>query len=192
MRIVLIIIALQFFVTFRAGSQSGWLQQNSPTSNDLYSVFCIDNNVCFATGNNGIIIKTTDGGANWNTQNSGIPYPLYSIFFTDINTGFASGVLGILLRTTNGGVNWNGIATGTTSYLRSIHFPSSGSGSIGYIAAENGLVLKTVNSGLNWTSVNSGSSQQFSIYCIDASLCYTTGSNGIYLKLQMEESTGIK
>ncbi len=41
-----------------------WFLQSSPTSEDLFSALAVTNNIHFAVGNKGIVLKTTDGGGN--------------------------------------------------------------------------------------------------------------------------------
>ena len=57
-------------------------------------------------GDNGLILKTTDGGLNWNNQESGIASTLNSIYFIDENYGWIAGLYGKILHTTNGGVTF--------------------------------------------------------------------------------------
>ena len=81
-----------------------WLVQNSPTTNDLNSIYFIEF-MGWAVGTEGTIIKTTDGGNNWNIIYSGISTDLRDVFFIDVNNGWAVGDDGIIFRTTNGGNN---------------------------------------------------------------------------------------
>ena len=48
-----------------------WVPQVSGVLNHLTSIYCLDNNTCYAVGRNGTIIKTTDGGITWLPQVSG-------------------------------------------------------------------------------------------------------------------------
>lgn len=41
-----------------------WFLQSSPTSEDLFSASAFSNSIHFAVGNNGIVLKTIDGGGN--------------------------------------------------------------------------------------------------------------------------------
>lgn len=69
----------------------------------LSSLRCTDNNICYAVGNRGIILKTTDGGKYWNYQPSGTLQNLNKIFFTDTKSGYIVGDSGTILKTINGG-----------------------------------------------------------------------------------------
>jgi photosystem II stability/assembly factor-like uncharacterized protein len=55
-------------------------------------------------GQDGTIIRTTDGGATWIGQASRTSYPLIGVFFIDDDTGTAVGEGGAILRTINGGI----------------------------------------------------------------------------------------
>jgi len=72
----------------------------------LFSVSFTDVNNGTAIGENGTIIRTTNGGTNWTLQLSGTTNWLGSVYFTDSNNGIAVGENGTILRTTNGGVTF--------------------------------------------------------------------------------------
>lgn len=74
--------------------------------------FCGDSkNIC-AVGNNGRILRTTNGGENWIQQFSSTTNALYSVDFVNSFTGYASGLSGTLIKTgTGGGINVKKIGT---------------------------------------------------------------------------------
>jgi photosystem II stability/assembly factor-like uncharacterized protein len=80
-----------------------WSSTASGTTNTLYSINFADTYHGFASGANGTIIRTNDGGGMWYTQTSGTPNDLNGIFFTDINNGITVGLSGTILKTTDGG-----------------------------------------------------------------------------------------
>lgn len=85
-----------------------WVQQVSGTSETLNDVFAVTENLVFAVGNNGTILKTTDGGVNWVQKNSGVTFRLDKLQFVNENVGYIFGFedslyLGKLLMTLNGG-----------------------------------------------------------------------------------------
>ena len=69
----------------------------------LFGVSFTDANNGTAVGSDGLILRTTDGGANWTNQTSGTTSFLNDVSFTDTNNGTAVGENGTILRTTNGG-----------------------------------------------------------------------------------------
>ena len=137
-------------------SQSGWIQQNSGTNFDLYSIYFINSNTGYATGytsypNNmiSIIIRTTNGGLNWITLKQDSLKFLSSIFFIDENTGYVAGDSPYgapVLKTTNAGFNWNTQII-QINMLYSIYFVNSNTG---FIAGKYGVLVTTSNGGINW------------------------------------------
>jgi len=108
------------------------------------------NGICFvnytngwAVGDNGVIIRTTDG-KNWvgqtNPDTHSPKRTLNDVFFLNTNEGWAVGDGGVILHTTNGGTNWvvegNGL---TISALRSVYFTSSTNG---FVVGNSRTLLK--------------------------------------------------
>ena len=48
-------------------------------------------------GENGVILRTTDGGVSWVLQSKGTSEFLYGVCFTDVNNGVAVGSAGTIL-----------------------------------------------------------------------------------------------
>jgi photosystem II stability/assembly factor-like uncharacterized protein len=188
-------------------SQTGWYEQYTGVTEDLYSIYFVNPNTGWACGLDGRIIKTTNGGANWNQQINNNDCSLYSIYFINENTGFAAGgkyypqYFQVILKTTNGGTNWVTLIFGLSNYivLKDIHFFNSntgiaiGAGGGGF--ASLGSILRTTNGGLNWTSSVDGIARiYFSFYGanygymyghiwddmgLDSSMIFKTTNNGL-------------
>jgi len=77
--------------------------QYSGTGSPLKSVYFTSVDTGYAVGDNGTILKTTDGGINWLTQNSCTDVNLYSVHFPSVDTGYVVGDCGTILKTTDGG-----------------------------------------------------------------------------------------
>lgn len=128
---------------------SQWFAQNTGTSENLRSVFFTNAQTGYACGDNGTIIKTTNGGTNWTALSSGTAFNLRSIQFADANTGLCcgySGAGGIIIRTTNGGTNWVTV-NNPSAQMTNVTFaynPSS------VCVGNSGTTLYSTNSGLNW------------------------------------------
>src|SRR6266404_7777841 len=82
------------------------LNQTSGTGEFLYGVSFTDANNGTAVGEDGTILRTTNGGLRWVHQRSGTTKFLWGVSFSDTNNGIAVGEGGIILRTTDGGTTW--------------------------------------------------------------------------------------
>ncbi len=77
----------------------GWFLQNPiPQTNSLASVHFIDQNTGWTVGQDGTILKTTNGGVSWISQSKPTSPSLYSVHFIDQNTGWSVGRAGIILK----------------------------------------------------------------------------------------------
>ena len=106
-----VLLLLLLVVAGMAEAQQ-WEELQIGITEDLYDVCCIYTNTVFACGQNGVILKTEDGGNSWQEKYRQEGYDWYAIKFLDPNTGF---VLGIsdevgnnekLLKTLDGGETW--------------------------------------------------------------------------------------
>ena len=104
-------------------------------------------------GDAGLILQTTDGGANWTTQNSGISSGIMGIDFINANEGWACGYLGTILHTSNGGNTWTAQTSNTGNLLYDIHFFDAQNG---WACGHLGTILTTSDGGANWTAYFSG------------------------------------
>ncbi|MBK9985237.1 MAG: hypothetical protein IPP15_23305 [Saprospiraceae bacterium] len=127
-----------------------------PTSVGLKTVKFIDISTGWAAGENGTILKTTNGGTNWSLQTSGTTSTIRSIFFLDASNGWACGDEGTIITTTNGGTTWTPQTSPYGSQYYGIRFVNT---TTGWVVGAGSVLLKTVNGGANWIQQqNQGSS----------------------------------
>ncbi|MCI0717287.1 MAG: YCF48-related protein [Chlorobi bacterium] len=130
---------------------SQWLQQVSGVTTSLLDIDFIDSNTGWASGDNGVILKTTNGGANWVQQNSGVNKRLEGIDAVDANILYCVGYDETILKTTNGGNNWLAIRNGPPmmggSFFK-VYFVNE---NIGWILRNN-YIMRTVNGCLTFDS----------------------------------------
>jgi photosystem II stability/assembly factor-like uncharacterized protein len=153
MKIVLILVAM---LTSNI-VHSQWFQQVSGTTENLNSVYFINDSNGFVVGNSGTILKTTNGGLNWTSQNVGSSVYLFSVFFTDQNTGYTAGPY--LLKTSDAGTTWTPLVTPKTGHLKAIYFNNPETGVVvGQPGPDDSLanILITNDGGVNWTSQQVG------------------------------------
>ncbi|MCH6551604.1 MAG: hypothetical protein IH804_06280, partial [Planctomycetes bacterium] len=137
-----------------AGSaRAQWIVQSTPTTEVLRAVDFVDNLTGYAVGNNGIIIKTTDGGATWtDVQDLGYTNTLYGVHFpVDTQTGYVVGASTRILKTGNGGSTWTPITSPISQHLRGVYFLDN---QIGFVAGGGGKIIMTTNGGTDWTDVS--------------------------------------
>ncbi|MDP2363076.1 MAG: YCF48-related protein, partial [Ignavibacteria bacterium] len=79
---------------------------NGITGDSFYGADMSDQNKLWLVGDLGVLLHTSNGGANWIQQSTNTTNTLLSISFVDGNNGWAVGDLGELIHTTNGGVTW--------------------------------------------------------------------------------------
>ena len=167
-KLILLIQVTLFFLTLtEAYSQSGWFSQNSGTTYNLHGVFFTDANTGNAVGDNGTILRTTDGGTNWTMQLSGIT-SWRGVYFVNANTGSAVGWdytsessgVSVIKRTTNGGNNWFHQSCPIINILiSSVSFTDANTGTA---VGEGGNIFRTTNGGANWISQISGTTYDLS------------------------------
>jgi parallel beta-helix repeat protein len=103
-RFKLIFITLLLIVSFEVKSQS-WNQLISGTSENLNSVHFANDKVGFVAGDNGVLLKTTDGGITWNDIFNISNINFQSVFAIDADTLYISGNAK-LYKSVDGGINW--------------------------------------------------------------------------------------
>lgn len=161
-----------------------WTPTVTGTTQNLWAIhFPVDDLTGYAAGDNGTILKTTNGGASWTAQSSGTSNHLRTISFpTDDLTGYAAGHSGTLLKTTDGGANWFTLSSGTASHLRGIHFPVDDTS--GYAVGDNGTVLKTTDAGVNWVAMSIPTTQSLTAvhFPVDLATGFVVGWTGTILK----------
>ncbi|MCZ7613073.1 MAG: hypothetical protein M5T52_05960 [Ignavibacteriaceae bacterium] len=200
---ILKIFLLVFILSITISAQ--WYQQNSGTTDNLYSVYFVNELVDWATTYQ-VIYKTTDGGQSWQyqyTQN-----PVFQIFFHSENVGWISTWLTgpAILETTDGGNTWVEIYSvmGSYEFIHDFEFISP---DIGWIVGEETirsikdgitefpvLFKETTNGGLTWLDKNFPPNYWGRLAQIDAIdyMNLIVAGDDTLLKLQMEETTGNK
>ncbi|MBL8015800.1 MAG: T9SS type A sorting domain-containing protein [Ignavibacteria bacterium] len=135
-----------------------WSDQNSGyTSMRFMAIWMRHPDTVYMSGNDGVIIRTVNGGANWVTVNFESTLQLWGLFFTGQQTGYASGSTGRIMKTTNAGLNWSNLSSPTSTSLNSIYFINENTGFISGYA----IALKTTDAGSTWVNMNAPSISGF-------------------------------
>lgn len=149
-------------------------QKVTSTTNELNCLSNYGDNIICSVGENGVFIKSTDGGNSW-TSKSASTKSLYGIKCISENTYIACGQDGIIVETTDAGNTWNELNSGTLDTLYSVDFKNANEG---MIVGNNRTILKTINSGLNWRKIDCPITQHFySINYVNDTAVYAVGSS---------------
>ncbi len=128
-------------------------QNPFPTGDNINDIKFFKSNICFACGNNGLMMKSTNDGFNWSIVPIGSGNSFKSICVIDSLKGYICGTNGLLLRTVNSGVTWDPVGINTLMDLNCIYFADE---MTGFISADSGLVFRTNNGGSNWIRLYTG------------------------------------
>ena len=103
----------------------------------------MNSNIGTVVGEEGIILRTTDGGNNWVPQTSDTTDWQYGVHFTDENNGTVVGFLnGTILRTTDGGQSWVPQSNRQASGLLGVYFTDTSNGTV---VSNDGVILRTTD-----------------------------------------------
>lgn len=83
-----------------------WVDISPDVDEMLNDVFTINPEVVVVVGNNGTILKTTDGGETWQQKLSGTNESLWRVEFPTPEIGYITGDSGIILKSTDSGETW--------------------------------------------------------------------------------------
>jgi len=165
-----------FQINQLAAQTIGWTQLSFVPNNDLNAVHCINKDTVIAVGDNGYIIRTTDGGTHWDSIPSNTVNTLSKVTFLNDTIGYACGTKGTVLKTSNGGQNWVNVGISTSMDFLSMSFINKDTGWVaGGIGdffhygplGSKGVLAKTVDGGNTWSIDSSFTKTIASVFFID-------------------------
>ncbi|NWF90025.1 MAG: T9SS type A sorting domain-containing protein [Ignavibacteriaceae bacterium] len=114
----------------------------------LYLVNALVGYIC---GEEGLLMKTTDGGQSAQYLNPGTVENLMDVAFVDADTGYVVGAVGTILKTTDGGATWNSITSSITNTINTVSVVSADMVVIG--SASTSKALKSTDYGASWVDI---------------------------------------
>ena len=136
---------------------AGALPTQVPLGTIFTNVFFLRDNLNgWATGQNGVILHSIDGGQTWLRQATPVSTTIQSVYFSNPLTGWAVGSLsagnGVILVTPDGGATWTRLSQtqngGLTQRLNGVSFVPGTTD--GWAVGSSGTLAHTVD-GINWT-----------------------------------------
>ncbi|GAB4343160.1 MAG: hypothetical protein Kow0037_31040 [Calditrichia bacterium] len=174
MRFSIYLVSLLLMVNYLPGSDS-WEQQNSNTTEHLYSIHFVDNQNGWFAGANGIIGHTGNGGQVWQIQDSNTNLDINAIDFVDTAYGWAAGDSGVFLRTTNGGASWSVINLPEPLDISDMEFIDRLNGWM-LVLSSPVQVWRTQDGGFTWEASELGTSfPALSLFVLDAQNLWLCG-----------------
>jgi photosystem II stability/assembly factor-like uncharacterized protein len=113
----------------------------------LYDISFLDKDNGWIVGENGVLLKTTDGGKTWALKRGGLLPALFSINFRNRSEGYIVGQSGLFLQTSDGGKTWAKQDVGEWENLHRIRIE----GDLGIVVCDLGKVLLSKDGGKTWT-----------------------------------------
>lgn len=131
----------------------------------------LNNDLGWVGGDDGKILKTTDGGESWILMED-VPYysSIYDMAVVNANKVLIVNNDGTVVSTSNGGNSFSEQTLLADEWLRAISFPTA---SVGYIGGEAGRIWKTTNGGTSYILTENTDDDE-DIY----DLSFTSASNG--------------
>lgn len=120
-----------------------------PSGTDLYALDFApgaDPSIGWGVGENGVIVRTADGGATWQTMADGDDWgerDLFDVDFVDDTYGFATGQDGLVLVSADSGQTWTAQNSGSTYHdINAVGYADTG---VAWIVGASGSILRATD-----------------------------------------------
>jgi hypothetical protein len=158
-----------------------WSESESGVTADLKAGAGMPSGPAWVVGNDGTIIKTTDGNV-WNRIESGTTADLYGIAELDLTNLYAVGEAGTILKSTDAGSSWIARPSGTTRTLRAVSVSKSGNHTLLIAAGLGGTVLKSTDAGDSWCHLNVTTTDLYAAEAFSDLEFFVGGAGGLLLR----------
>jgi len=162
---------------------SSWKQISPPMGGDFYGVAFSSPMVGWISGDDGVLLKTVDGGEHWTRV--AVPVKnlfLQSISFPDPVHGFIAGEKGVVLATSDSGVTWKRLVVPTVQNLYGIAFLTA---KHGYVAGWHRTFLETTDGGASFHRLEMASERvtrqepSYNVLATDGKRVLLAGDHGL-------------
>lgn len=170
------VLSILLTFTFISGF-SQWKEVPTPTDESLNKIEII-NGIAFCSGNNGVLLKSTNEGETWTEVSTTATGNINTIQFINSTTGFFSTSEGNVFKTTNGGTSWSS-SNLHSGGINGLDFMNT---STGLAVGDNGNIFRTTDGGSNWTNLESQSVFVINdVTFLNDTLAVCAGALGSYL-----------
>ncbi|MBK9228669.1 MAG: T9SS type A sorting domain-containing protein [Ignavibacteria bacterium] len=173
MKAHIIIIALFLILQNYSYAQYSWVEQSGITNMNLHSVRFMNESRGFIGGDNGTLLRTSNGGLTWESRRVPNNTSVNSIAIKN-QIVWITGDYGLIALSTDYAQTWQIRETGTIEKINHISITGNTLQSV----CNNGIILKSTNNGTNWFRVYSPVAENLN--CVEGS--YICGNNGVVLR----------
>ncbi len=159
---------------------TAWTKYSKEYNYALKGAAWSNNNTGYVVGERGLILKTSNGGADWSEQPiPGLNRTLNKILFTSLTKGFAVGNNGTMIYTIDGGNTWEVLLNQfpVNEHLTAISFYGQDRG---YVASSTGEIYHTTDAGTTWTALGIANGKPInSLYYFDMNNGFATSNSAL-------------
>lgn len=116
--------------------------QNVSQIADLHGIEMYNEDLGWAIGEKGTILKTVDGGVSWSSREAPVSVKYKRLKFYNQNIGYAVGEKGYVIKTINGGESWISLNTPINDNLNDLSILDE---KTVVAVGDNGTVIRTVD-----------------------------------------------
>jgi len=181
-----LLLIVLFLVQSSFSQKISWQTIQSGVTNSIITLTKDNANSLWGAGNNGTIIKSTDGGLTWNKININSKTDFWRIFFIDSLNGWVGGQKSqigsptdFLYTTKDGGLTCSVQNISAKGLITGIDFLNRDTG---YVCDNGGNVFKTIDGGSNWLNIFTNSISLSDIRFFDSNNGIVIGYYGLALK----------
>ncbi len=148
-------------------------------STDFKDVHAFDEQNVLVCGYDGLMVKTTDGGATWSEVMVGTTDRLRRMHFISKTAGWVVGSEGIIFKTIDGGKTWQSLDSGVDTSLYGVFFIDDNNG---FVVGDDDHVLKTTDGGETWETTVLTTGEDFrGVGFIDTNKGWVVGKDNVLL-----------
>lgn len=131
-----------------------WESQNSGSTQALYSVSTVSDQIGWIAGAGSTVLRTTNGGSTWtNVSTSTVVGDVYNIYAWSANDAICTTSPGatFIYKTSNGGANWTQVYTLAGGFINALIMTSATEGyGFGDPVTAKWTIVKTTDGGSTW------------------------------------------
>lgn len=155
-----------------------WTAVSSGTSTMLEAVHRIDAQQILTSGKDGVLRRSSDGGASWQALASDYTDDINAILQLDEQHFLLCADGGTVIRSSDGGYTWDAENTPTNSEL----VDADQWNEVFIAVGENGVMLRSTDNGGSWSMLASGTTNDLqAVRAISDQRWFTVGKNGTAL-----------